>query len=71
MYLGTQKSESGACSLSCFPVVRHRKSPECAWVLLAVIKHCPLTALLSAGHVGSQTLVVDLGPSLCQNKLLF
>lgn len=41
MYLGTQKSESGVCSLSCFPVVRHRKSPGCAWVLLALIRHCP------------------------------
>lgn len=28
--------------LKLLPVVRHRKSPECAWVLLALIRHCPL-----------------------------
>lgn len=67
LYLGTQKPEPGVCSWSCFPVVRPRKSAECAWVLL------PLTALLSAGHMGSQTLVVDLGlhcvkTSCCPNN---
>lgn len=42
----------------------------CLGVLLAAIKHCSHTALLPAGHVGSQTLVVDLGLSLFQNKVL-
>lgn len=69
MYPGTQKSKSEFWSLSCFPVVRRRKLGEGAWVLLAVIKHCPLTALLAAGPVSSQILMVELGLSLSQNKL--